>query len=551
MGIRRRRLASPVTPWLDAINSATKEHPSLILLLLISLMIVPATVAAEPDASASAPSAESLRTAPLTIEEVFARIELTHPLLRATGLERSQARAKVLKALGAWEPKVRNEVEMDRYVTYNLTNVSGIPNNFTSGYSDTMLKVAHPWGIEVFGGIRNGFGDRHTINSGTRGSLVAFPQDLQAFWPQQMLIVGGAMNLLRGFMINEEYAEFQQAELAGPQAEVKVAQKRQDLYLAGAIQYWDWQVAVKQADVVKRALAVAEERYRMVEGRSKAGAVAPIDVVEAQEEVQRRREAAIAAQRKVEYEQYKLALFLWEDGQPVTPRPEWAPEFQGETPLPSEEDVAAFKADAAEDRPEVRDLYIEARLNNIELKLAKNSLLPKLTFAGGPAVGSLYWIGGFGYNMQLRFSMPLFNRGPRGKVLHAQAEQERLAWKQAYTERSVAIDVDNWLSAIVRARDRVKAGTEALRLAKTLEEGERARFNMGATSVLFVNLRERAVVEAAYELYRAQADYVVARGGLLWARGALSKALDENILAKYGDPLHAAGSSGRTISGRD
>jgi outer membrane protein TolC len=523
----------------------------LILLLLISLMIVPVAVAAEPQATASAPSAESLRTAPLTIEEVFARIELTHPLLRATGLERSQARAKVLKALGAWEPKVRNEVEMDRYVTYNLTNVSGIPNDFTSGYSDTMLKVAHPWGLEVFGGIRNGFGDRHTINSGTRGSLVAFPQDLQAFWPQQMLIVGGAMNLLRGFMINEEYAEFQQAELAGPQAEVKVAQKRQDLYLAGAIQYWDWQVAVKQADVVKRALAVAEERYRMVEGRSKAGAVAPIDVVEAQEEVQRRREAAIAAQRKVEYEQYKLALFLWEDGEPVTPRPEWAPEFQGETPLPSEEDVAVFKVDATEDRPEVRDLYIEARLNNIELKLAKNSLLPKLTFSGGPAVGSLYWIGGFGYNMQLRFSMPLFNRGPRGKVLHAQAEQERLAWKQTYTERSVTIDVDNWLSAIVRARDRVKAGTEGLRLAKTLEEGERARFNMGATSVLFVNLRERAVVEAAYELYRAQAVYAVARGGMLWARGALSKALNENILAKYGDPLHAAGSSGRTMSGRD
>ena len=523
----------------------------MILLLLFSLIIVPVTAVAEPYTAVSSPSAEPVRTAPLTIEEVFARIELTHPLLRATGLERAQARAKVLKALGVWEPKLRNELEVDRYVTYNLTNVAGIPNDFTTGYSDTMLKVAHPWGIELFGGIRNGFGDRHSILSGTRGSLVAFPQDLQLFWPQQMLIVGGAFNLLRGFMINDEYAEFQQAELAGPQAEVKVAQKRQDLYLAGAIQYWDWQVAVKQADVVRRALAVAEERYRMVEGRSKAGAVAPIDVVEAQQEVQRRREAAIAAQRKVEYEQYKLALFLWEDGQPVTPRPEWAPEFQGETPLPSEEDVAAFKVEAVEDRPEVRDLYIEAQLNNIELKLAKNSLLPKLQFEGGPAVGGLYWVGGFGYNMRLRFSMPLFNRGPRGKVLHAQAEQERLAWKQAYTERQVGIDVDNWLSAIVRARDRVKAATEALRLAKTLEEGERARFNMGATSVLFVNLRERAVVDAAYELYRAQADYVVARGGMLWAKGALSKPLAENVLAKYGNPLYASGSSGRVVSGRD
>jgi outer membrane protein TolC len=529
----------------------------LILLLLFSLVMVPATALAEPVLDSSVLKAQSTRTAPLTIEEVLARIELTHPLLRAMGLERTQARAKVLKALGAWEPKLRNELEMDRYQTYNLTNVSGGPNHLTVGYVDTFLKIGHPVGWEFFGGIRNVYGDHASLSGQILGErnvvspAVAVPQDFQLFYQQQMGLVGGKLNLLRGFMINEEFATFQQAELAGPQAEVKVAQKRQDLYLAGAVQYWDWQVAVKQADVVKRALAVADERYRMVEGRAKAGAVAPIDVVEAREEVQRRREAAIAAQRKVEYEQYKLALFLWENGEPVTPRPEWAPEFQGETPLPSDEDVAAFKVEATEDRPEVRDLYIEAKLNNIELKLAKNNLLPKLTVEGGPALGSIYWAGGIGYRTAALFSMPLFNRAARGKVLHAEAEQTRLAYKQAYTERQVQIDVDNWLSAIVRARDRVKASTEALRLAKTLEEGERARFNMGATSVLFVNLRERAVVETAYELYRAQADYAVARGGMLWARGALSKPLADKVLAKYGESLHAAGSSGRKLPGRD
>jgi hypothetical protein len=86
------------------------------------------------------------------------------------------------------------------------------------------------------------------------------------FYEQQQMIFGGKFKLLRGFLINDEYAEFQKAELAGPQAEIAVAQKRQDLYLAGAMQYWDWQVAVKQAEVVKRALAVAEDRLVQVEG---------------------------------------------------------------------------------------------------------------------------------------------------------------------------------------------------------------------------------------------------------------------------------------------
>ncbi len=206
--------------------------------------------------------------------------------------------------------------------------------------------------------------------------MIAYPPDVLGTYQQQHFYYGGSFHLLRGFMVNEENAQFQQAELAGPQAEIKVAQKRQDLYLAGAVQYWDWQVAVRQAEMVKRALAVAEERVVQVEGLAKGGKVAPLDVVEVNQEVQKRREAAIAAQRKVEYEQYKLSLFLWENGEPVTPRPEWAPEFQGETPLPTKEEVAAYKVEAKEDRPEVQDLYIEAKMNNIDHQARQEQTAP-------------------------------------------------------------------------------------------------------------------------------------------------------------------------------
>ncbi len=144
----------------------------------------------------------------------------------------------------------------------------------------------------------------------TRQNATTIIPDLNLFYAQQQALFAGEAHLLRGFMMNEEYAELQKAELAGPQAEIAVAQKRQNLYLAGAVQYWDWQVAVKQNEVQQRALAVAEERYTQIEGQAKRGLASPLDVIEANQEVQRRREAAIAAQRKVEYEQYKLSLSL-------------------------------------------------------------------------------------------------------------------------------------------------------------------------------------------------------------------------------------------------
>jgi outer membrane protein TolC len=517
----------------------------VIALLLVVLVLLPMTALAEPMSDSRTVQAHLTRTAPLTISEVLARIELTHPLLRAKGAERAKARAKILKALGAWEPTFKNNTRYQRYNTWNLTTSPTIFDTHNGAYNDTMLEVGHPWGFRVQGGLRNGMGD-----TGNQNTIAIIP-DLKGFYPQQQLIFGGSFHLLRGLVVNEENAQFQQAELADPQAEIAVAQKRQDLYLAGAVQYWDWQVAVKQAEVVKQALAVAEARYAQIEGRAKAGAVAPLDAVEAGQEVQRRREAAIAAQRKVEYEQYKLSLFLWEDNEPVTPRPEWAPEFQGETPLPTNDEVAAYKVEAKEDRPEVRELYIEAKLNNIDLRLAKNKLLPSLDLEGGPPSGPTDWIVGIGYRIGLHAEIPLFQREARGKVMAAEVGQSQLALKQHYTEQQVNIDVDNWLSAIVRARDRVTAATESYRLAKVLEDGERKRFEMGATNILFVNLRERNAVEAAYHLYRAQYDYVLARGGMLWARGALSKPVADTVLAKYGNPLTAAGMNGYKQPGRD
>ncbi|MDH5337016.1 MAG: TolC family protein [Nitrospira sp.] len=517
----------------------------MIALVLALMTLLPMTALAEPIHDSSALKAQSTRTAPLTIGEVLARIELTHPLLQATGAERARARAKILKALAAWEPTFKNNTRTQRFQTWNLTTSPTAFDTHNGGFADTKLEFGHPWGFRVQGGLRSGYGD-----NGNQGAIALIP-DLQAFYAQQQFILGGSFQLLRGLMINEEYAEYQQAELAGPQAEIKVAQKRQDLYLAGAVQYWDWQVAVKQAEVVKRVLAVAEDRLVQVEGLAKGGKVSPLDVIEVNQEVQKRREAAIYAQRNVEYEQYKLSLFLWENGEPVTPRPEWAPEFQGETPLPTSDEVAAYKVEAKEDRPEVRDLYIEAKMNNIDIKLGKNKLLPKLDLEGGPTDGATDWIVGIGYRIGLHAEMPLFQREGRGKVMAAEVAQQQLMLKQQYTEQQVSFDVDNWLSAIVRARDRVAAATEALRLAKTLEEGERTRFNMGATTVLFVNLRERNVVESAYQLYRAQADYAVARGGMLWARGLLSKPWPTESLTKYGNPLTAAGMNGYKQPGRD
>lgn len=467
--------------------------------------------------AAESAKTKSLPPIPLSVEEVLAWIDRSHPLLMGAGTEKVVARGKMLKALGAFEPTVVNDTELERFIS------SSDPSKGTQtvGFNDTLIEARHPWGFRGSAGIRE------VINGPARIPDLSFNNG------NNQVILGGVFPLLRGLVMNPENAELQRSQLADPRAEVKIAQTRQDLFLAGATQFWDWVVAAKLADVQRRALNVAEDRYKQVEGRAKAGAVAPLDVVEAGQEVQRRREVLIAAQRGVEQEQYKLSMFLWERNEPTTPPIERAPEFPAQQTPPSSDVVIAHKLQAKTDRPEVREIDVEAKINNIDLALAKNNLLPSLEAEASPARAPEKFVLGLGYRFGLELKVPIFQRRSRGEVLEAQGKADRFVLTQKFREQQVVVDVDNALSAIERARERIVAAAESLRLAKTLEEGERFRFTMGATSVLFVNLRERNSVDSENQLVRAKADYQKALAFYQWAIGAWAKISPSVIPVTY------------------
>jgi len=454
---------------------------------------------------------------PLSLDEVQAWIDRSHPLLKGAGTEKVMARGKMLKALGAFEPTVVNDTELERFISSSNPNAG----TQTVGFNDTLVEARHPWGFKYSAGVRE------VINGPAKIPDMSFNNG------NSQVLLGGSFPLLKGLLTNPENAELQRSELADPRADVRVAQTRQDLFLAAAIQFWDWVASVKLAEVQRKALGVAEERHRQVEGRAKAGAVAPLDVVEAHQEVQRRREVAIAAQRGVEQEQLKLSMFLWERNVPVTPPVERAPEFPSQMLIPSSDTIQAHKLQAKADRPEIKEIDIEAKLNNIDLALAKNNLLPSLDAEAAPARAPEKFVLGLGYRFGVELRIPILQRKSRGEVLEAQGKADRFVLVQKFREQQVVIDVDNALSAIERAKERVAAATDSLRLAKTLEEGERFRFSLGATSVLFVNLRERNSVDSENQVIRAKADYQKAQALYQWAIGAWARSLLSAIPVSY------------------
>jgi outer membrane protein TolC len=477
------------------------------LLYLVLGCIMP--VAAVEPSRAAAPS--RLPPVPLTLEEVLAWVDRSHPLLKGSGTEKIVARGRLLRALGAFEPQLVNDWELERLVKSGQT--------VSVGFNDTFLEVRDPSGLRAIGGFRVGLGPIEIAD-------LAIDKTNQP-------IMGFSMPLLRGLLVNPEKAELDRSGLADPRADVQIAQTRQDLFLAAASQMWDWVGAWKLVDVQRRALKVAEDRFRQVEQRAKAGAVAPLDVVEANQEVQRRRESLIAAQRTVEQEQYRLSMFLWERDNPTIPDAERVPDFPRPLSLPAAEVIKADKLSARAVRPEVREVAIEAKLNNIDLELAKNNLLPTLNAEAEPSRKPGEFVLGLGYRFGLEMRVPFLQRRARGEVLEAQGKADRFVLVQKFREQQVLVDIDNALSAVERANQRIGAAFQSLQLAKTLEEGERFRFSLGATSVLFVNLRERNAVDSENQYIRAQADYQKALAFYQWAIGAWARSPASAVPVSY------------------
>ena len=240
-------------------------------------------------------------------------------------------------------------------------------------------------------------------------------------------------------------------------------------------------------------------------------------------------------QRLVEQEQLKLSMFLWDKNAPVTPPLERVPNFPAQMLVPTPDTIQAHKLQAKVERPEIKEIGIEAKLNNIDLELAKNNLLPSLDAEAAPARAPEKFILGLGYRFGLELKIPILQRKSRGEVLEAQGKADRFVFMQQFREQQVLVDVDNALSAIERAKERVAAATDSLRLAKTLEEGERFRFSMGATSVLFVNLRERNSVDSENQVIRAKADYQKSLALYQWAIGAWANATPRATPVTYRD----------------
>jgi outer membrane protein TolC len=431
---------------------------------------------------------------PLTLDEVIHFVNLYHPKIRGADVERRIAAAKRLEKQGAFDPVLFAGSETLRFNT-ELDNVSRRGKSATMQLADAGFEYQTRYGVKIGAGARFNLGKVKSPLSPTGNGGEYF---LELKVP-----------MMRGARINEKWAAERQAFLGEPLADATFQLSRLEVVLKAAETYWDWIGAKRKLDVARQLLDLALFRLGAVRDRVTAGDLPRIDAVEAELEVQRRREGVVKAERELQKAAFKLSLFLWSPNGLPAPIPE-----EGNVPATTappvvftDDQAVAGQRFALERRPELQFVTLNRDITQIDLDLARNQRLPAIDLSLSP--GRDTGFGGIGntFKAGLNFTLPLRQRTADGRIGAANLKLEKLALDLANERQRISTEVLDAISAINTAHDRYRAAEQEVELARQLEEGERAKFALGDSTLFLVNQRERATAEAKIKLIQIQAEY--------------------------------------------
>lgn len=434
---------------------------------------------------------------PLSLGEVLRSADEVFPSLSAARADIDLAEGERLAAAGGFDPGWRT-----RFWT---APISGYPQTRL----DSVIEVPTPlWGASFFAGYRLGAGkipdyyrERETLSAG----------ELRA---------GAVVPLLRNGPIDRRRATLARAELGQQLAGLSVEQQRLEVARLAAFRYWDWVAAGRRRDLARSLLQIARDRDGQLQGRAAAGEVPVFDRQDNQRALAQREALLVQAQRGVEQASFELSLYLRDrDGNPVEPDEGRLPDAfpEPELSLKARADLGA----ALGRRPDVQRLLTQKKQQEIELDYQKNQLLPALDVGatytqdlGQTTRPELAPLAQPELEVSALLDVPLLYRAPLGRVKAARAQLSKLEAQLRLARDRVTVDVKDALSALDAAHDRITFTRKELEVAQLLEKGERTRFDLGDSTLLFVNLREQATAEARLREIDALTDFQKAAASL-------------------------------------
>ncbi len=449
---------------------------------------------------AAEPSTPEPASAPvvaaLGLDEVLSSVSNQYPPYLAALIERDIAQGRLRSAGAAFD-------------LGTFARVFGNPRGYyeSTTFETGVEQFLGLWGATIFGAYRLTDGDtlpdyygQRTENGGEARLGLRLP-----------LLQDGSIDARRAAILRARLDK----ELANP----VIRRQQLDFLRAGAVAYHTWIAAGQRLRVAEEILRVAQARQDAIRRQIERGLSAPIVLQENQQLVVSRELGVVRARRRFEAAALALSLFARNaQDRPVVPGRDRMPEGWASPVLPEPEpDMEQMQA-ALGRRPEIRQLELARERSQVDLRLARNALLPRLD-AGAEAIQGLgderyKDRGELELKLGLEFRMPLQRSQARGSIQETQARLEQLDRQVGFARERVLAEIQNTHQAVVAAHEQVERAALNVRLARSLQEVEEERFKQGAADMLALQIREQNAFQAQVEELDAMEQYFVSKADL-------------------------------------
>ncbi len=438
----------------------------------------------------------------LNLADVVASLYRSYPEIVRARREPDRTNGELVSAYGFYDTKLQG---------YSLSEPAGNFVNYRNG-----IGVARQawWGGYLSARYRIGRGD------------------IQPWYKERETEKGGEFKvaftqpLLQGRAIDPQRVAVFQASLARQAAEPKIQQAILDASSDAAAAFWEWVAAGAVLKAQNELLDLAMTRGEQYEIGVRAGKFAEIDLILNQQLIAERRGKVLETEQKYRATAFKLSLFLRdESGQPLVPRDDWLPDRFPIVEPPAAGNFQEDLAMALARRPEPRILQFELRQIELERKLARNDMLPRLDLVAeasqdvGEPASRANDKGEFDLIVGLLGEVPIQRRKARGKLQSTTAkiaqvnEKLRLQQNKIGTELQIAYNTLLLTSRIVdQAEISLKAAFETL-------DRYRFAFERGKIDLIYLNLLETKANETEIKLVEAQRGWFAALAKMQAALG--------------------------------
>jgi outer membrane protein TolC len=344
--------------------------------------------------------------------------------------------------------------------------------------------------------------------------------------------------LLRGFGRDANLTGIERAVRTYELSRFAFEQAAMDLATAVERAYWD--LVQSQLDMVVQLELLTSARDRLGKNRKRielgAKGVDEFDIVQDEAAVSSRRESLLRLENSIEVQKLRLVRLIHPKGVDAY----WRRTLQTYVPyldpdrLPAVPETAATLRTALTDRPEVKAARIGEAISELDLRKARNDLLPQLDLTAGwgyTGHGPSFARAGrtvldghyYDFDVSLQYSWSIGNRAAGSRHDRAELDKARSARTVEDVEQTVQSDVRIALQQLDNAARRYRQALENQALQRRKLDLARAAYEAGKPgfTLFFLIQFEDDLRNAAFLLNSTIVEYLKALTDLRRAEGSI------------------------------